>query len=363
MTKIICAAYYCNAEQTAVIPVGTTAQSGRGMATAGKTPAGQDLSRGLFYCRKGSAMKEKQQNLVQPDENKIAMSVSVVSIIVNLGLSLLKMLAGIIARSGAMVSDAVHSASDVFSTFVVIVGIKLAEKKSDDEHPYGHERMECVAAIVLAAVLAITGIGIGMDGVGKIIGGNYETLETPGLFALIAAVVSVGVKEWMYWYTRAAAKRINSGALMADAWHHRSDSLSSLGAFAGIIGARMGFPILDPVASVIICVFIEKAAIDIFRDAVDKMVDKACPKELVDRMKDVISDQSGVRRVDDIKTRLFGSKIYVDVEIAVDGEQTLNAAHKIAEEVHGAVEQSFENVKHCMVHVNPLEHSASEGDG
>ena len=303
-----------------------------------------------------------KRELTQPDENKTAMRVSVVSIVVNLLLSLLKLLAGIIARSGAMVSDAVHSASDVFSTFVVIIGIRLAGKKSDAEHPYGHERMECVAAIVLAAVLAITGIGIGIDGVEKIIGGNYEALETPGLFALIAAVVSVAAKEWMYWYTRAAAKRINSGALMADAWHHRSDSLSSIGAFAGIFGARMGFPILDPVAGIVICVFIEKAAIDIFRDAVDKMVDKACPREIVDEMKGVILKQSGVCRVDDIKTRLFGSKIYVDVEIAVDGEQTLSAAHKIAEEVHGAVETSFENVKHCMVHVNPLENTASEDD-
>lgn len=298
---------------------------------------------------------ENRQNLIHPDENKIAMRVSAVSIAVNLALSLLKLLAGIIARSGAMVSDAVHSASDVFSTFVVIIGIKLSEKKSDAEHPYGHERMECVAAIVLAAVLAITGFGIGAGGIVKIIEGNYEQLEIPGMLALTAAVASIVVKEAMYWYTRAAANKTNSSALMADAWHHRSDSLSSIGAFAGILGARMGFPILDPVASVVICVFIEKAAVDIFRDAVDKMVDKACPEALVNEMRSVISNQDGVCRVDDIKTRLFGSKIYVDLEIAVDGEKTLNEAHKIAEEVHDAVENAFENVKHCMVHVNPLE--------
>lgn len=300
-------------------------------------------------------MRKKEISSAQPDEIKTAMRVSAVSIFVNLALSLLKLLAGIIARSGAMVSDAVHSASDVFSTFAVIIGVKMSGKKSDAEHPYGHERMECVAAIVLAAVLAITGFGIGYSGVEKIIGGSYGELEVPGVLALIAAVVSIVVKEWMYWYTRAAAKRINSGALMADAWHHRSDSLSSVGAFAGILGARMGFPILDPVASVVICVFIEKAAIDIFRDAVDKMVDKACPVELVNEMKSVISGQEGVCRVDDIKTRLFGSKIYVDVEIAVDGEKTLNEAHGISEEVHEAVEKEFENVKHCMVHVNPLD--------
>lgn len=295
------------------------------------------------------------KNNVQSDDNRTAMRVSAVSIIVNTSLSILKLIAGIFAKSGAMVSDAVHSASDVFSTFIVIIGIKLSEKKSDDDHPYGHERMECVASIVLAVILAATGFGIGAEGIGKILEGNYKEIAIPGVMALIAAVVSVVVKEWMYWYTRAAAKKINSGALMADAWHHRSDSLSSIGAFAGILGARLGFPIADSVASVIICVFILKAAFDIFKDAVDKMVDKACPAEIVNKMKDIIHEQSGVGEIDDIKTRLFGSKIYVDVEIAVDGEKTLIEAHKIAEAVHYAIESSFENVKHCMVHVNPLE--------
>lgn len=296
------------------------------------------------------------------EDSKTAMRVSCVSIIVNLSLSLLKLLAGIISRSGAMISDAVHSASDVFSTFVVIVGIKLSEKKSDAEHPYGHERMECVASILLAAVLAITGFGIGAEGIKKVIDGNYENLEIPGVFALVAAAVSIIVKEWMYWYTRAAAKKINSGALMADAWHHRSDSLSSIGAFAGILGARMGFPIADPIASVIICAFIEKAALDIFKDAVDKMVDKACPEQMVNEMRSVISQQDGVGRIDDIKTRQFGSKIYVDVEIAVNGGKTLTEAHIIAEAVHDTVEKTFENVKHCMVHVNPLEYDAADAE-
>lgn len=295
-----------------------------------------------------------------PEESRTAMRVSVVSIAVNISLSLLKLIAGLTAKSGAMISDAVHSASDVFSTFVVIIGIKLSEKKSDADHPYGHERMECVASIVLAAVLAITGFGIGADGIKKVVDSNYENPVIPGALALAAAVVSIIVKEWMFWYTRAAAKKINSGALMADAWHHRSDSLSSIGAFAGILGARMGFPIADPIASVIICAFIEKAALDIFKDAVDKMVDKACPQTVVNEMRGIISSQDGVGRIDDIKTRQFGSKIYVDVEIAVDGEKTLTEAHKIAEAVHDTVENSFENVKHCMVHVNPIEEYEAE---
>ena len=159
----------------------------------------------------------------------------------------------------------------------------------------------------------------------------------------------------MYWYTRAAAKKINSGALMADAWHHRSDALSSIGAFIGILGSRMGYPILDPIASLVICLFILKAAYDIFQDALAKMVDKACPEEVVNQMREIILAQEGVEGIDDIKTRLFGAKMYVDVEISVDGDKTLRAAHEIANRVHDAIEDAFPEVKHCMVHENPTE--------
>ncbi len=208
------------------------------------------------------------------EETRIAMKVSVISIVINLLLSLLKLAAGLIAKSEAMVSDAVHSASDVFSTFIVMIGVAVSGKKSDSGHPYGHERMECVASIVLAIILAATGIGIGASGIGKIMSGDPAALQVPGKLALAAAVLSILVKEWMYWYTRAAAKKINSGALMADAWHHRSDALSSIGAFAGILGARLRFAVLDPIAGLLICLCIEKAALDIFRDAAAKMVDK-----------------------------------------------------------------------------------------
>lgn len=293
-------------------------------------------------------------------DKKIAMRVSVVSIIVNVALSLFKLLAGIFAASGAMISDAIHSASDVFSTFIVIIGVNISAKKADNEHQYGHERLECVASIILAVILAETGIGIGISGLDKIFAGNYESLEIPGLLALIAAVVSIAVKEWMFWYTRAAAKKINSGALMADAWHHRSDALSSIGAFIGILGARLGFPILDPIASVVICVFIVKAAFDIFKDAIDKMIDKSCDKETVDKIAAVIREQDGVEGIDDLKTRLFGTKIYVDVDISADGNITLTQAHQIAEDVHTSIEQTFPTVKHCMVHVNPKNSVESE---
>jgi len=289
------------------------------------------------------------------ENEKIVMSVSAKSMIANIILSVGKVAAGVIASSGAMISDGIHSASDVLSTIVVMIGYKLSAKESDEHHQYGHERIECVAALILAGILCATGIVIGYEGVLKIIHANELDLAMPGILALIAAIVSIVVKEGMYWYTRAAANKVNSGALMADAWHHRSDAMSSIGSMVGIIGARLGYPICDPLASVIICVFIVKAAYDIFMDAIDKVLDPAGDNEAVERMRDSILSQEGVTGIDQMQTRLFGARIYVDVEIAANRHMTLSEAHTIAEQVHEAIENNFQEVKHCMVHVNPAE--------
>lgn len=208
-------------------------------------------------------------------------------------------------------------------------------------------------AILLATILAATGLFIGWSAVEKITVQDDSALAVPGILALVAAVVSIAVKEAMFWYTRAGAKKIDSGALMADAWHHRSDALSSIGALVGIAGARMGYPILDAIASLVICIFIEKAAIDIFKDAINKMVDKACDDETEHEMYECVMKNEGVRGVDLLRTRTFGNKIYVDIEIRVDGKLTLWEAHAIAESVHDSVETEFSKVKHIMVHVNP----------
>lgn len=289
----------------------------------------------------------------EKDFEKTAVKVSMVSIVGNIVLSIGKLMAGIIAHSGAMVSDAVHSASDVFSSIIVIIGVRLAAKNSDKEHPYGHERMECVAAIVLAVVLLVTGLFIGENTINTIISGNIGEMEMPGALALIAAAVSILVKEGMFWYTRYYAKKLDSGAVMADAWHHRSDALSSVGALIGIAGARMGYPVLEPVASLVIVLFILKAAFDIFKDAVDKMVDHSCDDETEKELRGCAESIEGVKGVDLLRTRIFGNKIYVDIEIRVDGRKTLIEGHEIAERVHAEIEKAFPKVKHIMVHVNP----------
>ena len=283
-----------------------------------------------------------------------AIKISRISILVNLLLSAGKLAAGLLAHSGAMISDAVHSASDVFSTLVVIVGVKLSGKESDREHPYGHERMECVAAILLSGILLATGLVIGWEGIQKILSEHAE-LRAPGILAAAAALVSILVKELLFRYVRGFARKLDSTALMAEAWHHRSDALSSIGALAGILGARAGFPVLDPLASVVICVFIAKAAADIFRDAVDKMVDHSCDEETEDAIRLCAVEQPEVERIDLLKTREFGNRIYIEMEIAVNGDLPLRQAHDAAERVHDEIERRFPKVKHIMIHVNPAD--------
>ena len=306
------------------------------------------------YMESANKINTMAASAVSEDEfKKVANKVSFITIVQNVLLSVFKLFAGIFAHSNAMISDAVHSASDVFSTIIVIIGVKLASKESDKEHPYGHERLECVAAIVLSIVLLYTGIKIGSQAVKDIIGGNYQSLQKPGMLALVAAVVSIVTKEIMYWYTRHYAKKIDSSALMADAWHHRSDAFSSVGSLIGIGGAMFGFPVLDPLASVVICIFILKVAFDIFKDALDKMLDTSCSEEYEEKLADYIRKSRGVERLDLLRTRMFGNKVYIDAEIAVDGTLSLKDAHAIAEDVHDNVEKKFPNTKHIMIHVNP----------
>ena len=260
-------------------------------------------------------------------EKKIVARLTAVGVIGNILLVAFKLYAGIAGHSGAMVSDAVHSLSDVFATFIGVI-------------------------------LLATGLGIGWGGLQKIIAGHYESLAVPGGIALAAAIVSIVVKEGMFWYTRHYARKLNSSAFMADAWHHRSDALSSVGSLIGIGGAMLGVPVLEPVACVAICLCILKVAYDILKDAADKMLDTACGDSYEKNLADFIRAQDGVVSLDTLRTRKFGSKVYIDAEISVDGSMTLSDAHSIAERVHNAVEHKYPDIKHIMIHENPASASA-----
>ena len=294
------------------------------------------------------------------DNKKIANRVSIVTIIGNILLAVIKFIAGIVGNSMAMISDGIHTLSDILTTVIAVVGIHIASKEDDNSHRYGHERFECIASILLSFLLFMTGFEIGLSGIKTIINGSYADIAMPGILAIIAAVISIIIKELMYQYTIRAAKKIESDALKADAWHHRSDAISSVGALIGIILSRCGYKIFDSIASILISILICKVAIEIFMDAMDKLVDKSCDEETVNKIRKVILNEKGVLGIDDLKTRIFGSKVYVDVEISADGNKTLKETHLIAEKVHDKIESKFTNVKHCMVHVNPYEGDKNE---
>lgn len=279
-------------------------------------------------------------------------SVSFLGMSVNLLLMMLKFVVGIVGHSSALLVDAVHSAMDVFSSMLAMAGVKTGHKKSDRKHSYGHKRLECVAVIILAAALTGTGLGIGLRGIDTIMDGDYSHLKTPGVTALWMALLLVVVKEVMYFYTRCIARELGSSVLMADAWHHQLDAMVSLWGFAGILGARIGFSIMDPAAGIFISMYIMKAAYDVFADAIAKLIDESCDVGTILEIQGIAESVDGVIEVDVVKTRLFGSKKYVDIEISADGNNTLCQNHGIAHEVYDLIVEQIDGIKHCMVHVN-----------
>lgn len=292
---------------------------------------------------------------MKKEETIIIRRLSLVGILGNILLTVFKLFAGIVGKSGAMVSDAVHSLSDVLATAAAYLGVQLSHQKADTDHPYGHERFESVAALALGLVLGGTGLGIGWSGIQNIVRASAGELEIPTILPLAAAVISILGKEGMYRYTMHYAKILESAAFRADAWHHRSDALSSIGSFAGILGALLGFPVLEPVASVIICLFILKVAFDILKNALEDLLDTSCGAELENEIREFILGVEGVEQIDLLRTRRFGSAYYVDAEIGVRRDSSLVAAHAIAEKVHHETERAFPRAKHIMIHVNPCD--------
>ena len=321
----------------AAAATGKPAAAGPRTVTATGTPAAADL----------------QAAAPEPDRSRISRQVAAVGIGGNVALSAFKLAAGIFGNSAAMISDAVHSLSDVFATAIAFAGVRMAERDADSGHPYGHERLECVASLILGIILLATGIGIGYVGLDAIATRSYLQASSPSMLALAAAVVSIIIKEAMFWYTRHQARVLNSSAFMADAWHHRSDALSSVGALLGIGAEMLGFPAGDEIASIAIGIIILKVAYDVLKDALGNMTDTPCDRAEERRIAECIEGVEGVVRIDALRTRKFGSRIYVDAEIAADGNLPLAQAHEIAEAVHDAVEAAFPDVKHIMIHENP----------
>ncbi len=269
---------------------------------------------------------------------------------INIALALVKLAAGIIAGSSAMIADAIHSGSDILTSIAVMIGLAMGSKPADEDHPYGHARLEAVAAKIVATLLIITGIGL-IYSSSRILLRNEAT--APGRLAVYAAILSIVVKEWMYWYTLKTAKAINSTAMVADAWHHRSDAFSSIGTLVGIVGARLAFPWLDPLSGIIVALLVCKVGIDVYLRSVQELIDSAPAPEIVDAIRQTALTQTGVIAVNDLKARLQGPTIRVDLEICVDPKTTLRDSHALAHQVEDQIMSQVDTVEAVMVHVNP----------
>jgi cation diffusion facilitator family transporter len=287
---------------------------------------------------------------VRTREQQIS-KITVVSILWNVILSGLKISFGFIGQSFALVSDGFHSVSDVLSSIGVLFGIRISSKEADEDHPYGHEKIESLTGLFIGLSLIGTAIFIGYEGVKRL----FEEVPIPDRITLWIALCSILVKEGLFWYTKLSGKKLNSVLLEADAWHHRSDALSSIATLIGISLALVGFPIFDPIVSIIISIVIAKVAITIMSNSINQLVDKSCTPEMTRKLFQKIEAVDGVIEVDDLMTRMFGHRIYVDVEIACNPELSLKTSHDIATKVHDVIEHSFEDVKHIHVHVNPYE--------
>lgn len=284
------------------------------------------------------------------EDYKLGLNTSLITIVINIFLAFIKISAGIIGKSSAIIADGFHSLSDVLSTFVVIVGLKISSKEADKEHQYGHEKYESVFAKILSVLLLLTGTFILFESFKILISGSFTK---PKNIALFAALISIIVKEGMYWYTIKIARKIQSISMEADAWHHRSDAFSSIGTFIGVLGAKLGFPTLDPIAGIVVSILIIKVGIDLYIKSVKELTDESASEELIIQMKEKIYSIEGVEEIKSLKSRIFGNKIYVDLEIFVNQDITVKEGHDIAEKVHDKLENDIKDIKHCMVHIEP----------
>jgi len=286
---------------------------------------------------------------------KVATKVEVIGVVTNVLLFIFKIVAGIVGNSGAMVSDAIHTASDVFADFIAIIGLQLSKKPEDKKHPYGYEKVECLFTIILGGVLLYVGWEVGSEAVIGIMGyinGNAAAIERPGMIAIIAAVVSIVSKELLFRYVIGFSKRLNSPTLKATAWHHRSDSLSSIGALLGIVGAFFGITVLDAIASLLICIIVVKIGLEVLVSSIKNLTDAYAGDEVDEEIVHVC-DEVGAKLIES-KSRLFGHMVYVEVTIGCDENMTVKESHAIAEAVHEELEHHLSNVKHVTVHVDPI---------
>ena len=284
--------------------------------------------------------------------------VTIIGSVVNVLLLVLTFVAGVLGHSSAMIADAIHSLSDFLTDLVVLVFVKISGKPKDKSHEYGHGKFETLALTIIGLVLVFVAVGIISEGVVKI--DDFfegQTLQAPGMLALWAAVISIVLKEAVYRYSIIKARKLNSQALEANAWHHRSDALSSIGTLIGVGGAILlgqRWVILDPIASIVVGVFIGKVAFDLLKNGVGDLTDKALPESVEQEILKMVSELDNVGNPHNLKTRRIGNHYAIELHIKMDGNITLEEAHDKATEIENLLRSKYGEETHVGVHVEPF---------
>lgn len=282
-----------------------------------------------------------------------------IAILVNFVLGTAKVLVGFFANSSAVMADGIHTFSDIASSIGLLVGFFIAKKPADEEHRYGHERAESIAAFLLALLVVAVGLNIGYGAIRNLLAGE---LAVPGVLAIWVTVVSIVVKEWQYHYTIRAGKRLNSSALKADAWHHRSDALSSFGALIGVLGSRFGWVWMDAAAGIVVAAIVVKTGIEILKSGVNELMDVSLSEVELAALREQIAVSDVEAKVTQIRSRKISAGCFLDITIQVDGGMTVDAGHQIADQVEAIAENTYENVLGLMVHVEPIPKSGQKKD-
>ena len=271
---------------------------------------------------------------------------------INVALAIFKMLAGILGFSYAMIADSINSIADCLATGIVYISLRIGEKPADESHPYGHANAVTIAAFLVALIILATGVFVGVSAVRLI---THKYLQTPAMIALVAAVASIVIKEGLFRYTLKVGKRNNNPAVIANAWDHRSDVYSSVAVLAGILGARLGFQYLDPVAGLVVAAFIVRVSLTLLRPNIGILMDERPSSAILDRIRATALEVGGIKAIDDLRVHRRGSSFTIDMEIAVSSKLTVQQGHEVAAEVRSRLMNTLEHVQDVMVHVNPYQ--------
>lgn len=285
--------------------------------------------------------------------------VSIISLLINILLTILKVLIGFAYSSRALIADGIHSLSDMASTIVILISIKFSHSPADEEHPYGHGKAEAIGTSILAIILIITGILLIRDAVISIYSGK---ISIPGRPALWMALISIFVKEWLYRYTIKTGQEIKSKGLIADAHHHRSDALSSIAALIGVVGARLGYLFFDPLAGLVVALFIARIGFTILRDAINELMDGVPDNKKIGKFKEITRNVEGVIEVGDIKLRSYGPQIFIDLSVVVEDRLSVVEGHQVATDVKSRIMSADDSVAEVMVHIDPEKVYQNEGN-